>query len=1048
MSQNLSLRTAGGRGNVLVIGLIATIAVLVIIGLILPPISLLSRLGPGGGCKTLTAKNPSLDHPDGLSVALDANAKGTLAIKLASVDPAKLPDDLKAALKTLPKGYIAKGPVFQINACGTRAVPSTVTVAIPEGANPLEPLDLLTYNGKTWEWFGGYLDAANNVITAHVNEVPQNVVVAQAAAIPVGIASDMPASGNVVAEGTELVTVIFVPGLLPAEDGGINGDPAALPKAPEGSTAAQYPSVRNWARPGRFNAGLVSDMLADAKLRDTHVKVLTNLVAKTRYAGVQVDYRGLSQNDRKAFSDLVVKLGDALHQVNKKLAVVVPAPQPNDDDTWDTQGYDWSRIAAAADLVQLELPTDPAAYGSSSAEALVKWATSTVSRYKLYIGLTSLSVDQAGNDISLVSFEQALKPLGNVTGPQGAVTPGSVISVTFSGAPGVTFDNATSAYRYTYNANNQSRVVTLGTGGTLATKLNWALKSRVRGVAIHGLLDAGNDPGVFAAVQQYAAQTLPTGAPLQAAFTIQGNPAATLALTQSQFMLTAPSAPGSYTIGASVAGVQRGQASLTVGGAAVATPATSVTTTTGVTSTTGAAATPAECQLKVSFVSDVSVPDNVKFEKGAAFTKTWRVKNTGACDWPANTQLVFISGRKLGAAQTEFPVGAVKVGETKDISVDMKAPNEDASNLAGLWRLKSGSQTFGSLSVVIISGNPQAATPSQQQPPAAGGAPVAPPSSGPTLYGIHAHWAAKYNDEAGMDKTTSQIADLGLGWTKLQVRWGEEDYYYDCSGNFGYDWNHANQVINSAGAKGLRVLFSVVQSPPCTHPATGDVNVPPDDPNVFAAFVGEMASRYAGRGIAIEIWERENATPNLDATRYAKMLAASYNKIKSIDPGIIVIGGAPAPYVTGGDIEPFTYLQQIKAAGADKYMDCIGLQFNDSNSPPDTGPFKGFVQGYQSTLGKQACITSFGVASEQGVGHVPGIDFFKDVTTQNQADWVTQGMKLARDLGARMIILFNLDYGPLSGLNSNALYSFLALNSGARPVHGAVKGWCAANGCK
>jgi hypothetical protein len=286
-----------------------------------------------------------------------------------------------------------------------------------------------------------------------------------------------------------------------------------------------------------------------------------------------------------------------------------------------------------------------------------------------------------------------------------------------------------------------------------------------------------------------------------------------------------------------------------------------------------------------------------------------------------------------------------------------------------------------------------------------------------------------------MEKTASQIADLGVGWTKFQVRWGSEDVFYDCSGNFGFDWNHTNEVINIAGSKGLRVLFSVVTSPPCTHPGTNDVEAPPDDPNEFAAFVGELASRYAGRGIAIEIWERENATQGLDAARYTQMLAASYNKIKAADPGIIVIGGAPAPYVSGGDTEPLTYLRQMKAAGANKVMDCIGVYFNDSIAPPDSSYFKGLLQGSQAQMGKQACITSFGVASEQNVGHVKGVDLFKHNTEANQADWTTQAMGLARQSGARMIILFNLDYGPLSGLNSNALYSFFALNGGARPVH-------------
>ena len=394
--------------------------------------------------------------------------------------------------------------------------------------------------------------------------------------------------------------------------------------------------------------------------------------------------------------------------------------------------------------------------------------------------------------------------------------------------------------------------------------------------------------------------------------------------------------------------------------------------------------------------------------------------------------------------------GAVKVSETKDISVDMKAPNQDG-NFSGMWRLKGGGKTFAGdpLTVVIISGSPAAAAPppAPAQPPAAAPPAVAPPSSGPTMFGVQAHWGGLWNQEDKMAETTSRVVDLGMGWTKLQVRWGSEDYFYDCSGSFGFDWNHTNQVINAAGAKGVRVLFSVVTSPPCTHPGSADVELAPDDPNVFAAFVGELASRYAGRGIAIEIWERPNATPGLGAGRYTQMLAASYNKIKAADSGIIVIGGAPAPYVAGGDVPAMTYLQQIKAAGADKYMDCVGVYFNDSTAPPD-GTFKGLVQGYQSAMGKQACITSFGVGSEQNVGHVPGIDYFKDNTEANQAEWSTQSMELARQLGARMIILFNLDYGPLSGLNPNALFSFFTPSYFRRPVYSAVKNWCAANGCK
>ena len=132
----------------------------------------------------------------------------------------------------------------------------------------------------------------------------------------------------------------------------------------------------------------------------------------------------------------------------------------------------------------------------------------------------------------------------------------------------------------------------------------------------------------------------------------------------------------------------------------------------------------------------------------------------------------------------------------------MKAPNEDASNLVGLWQLQSGSKALAgepNLSVVILAGNPVAATPLATQCSGllrrlrAGRPCTAFTRTGPRCTMKKTAWT----------RPPTQIADLGLGWTKLQVRWGSEDYYYDCSGNFGFDWNHTNQVINTAGSKGL-----------------------------------------------------------------------------------------------------------------------------------------------------------------------------------------------------------------------------------------------------
>ena len=65
MNQNLSLRTSGGRGGLVVIALVVVIAALVIIGLILPPVALPSRLGLG--FRTVICANPdSRSKPAGM----------------------------------------------------------------------------------------------------------------------------------------------------------------------------------------------------------------------------------------------------------------------------------------------------------------------------------------------------------------------------------------------------------------------------------------------------------------------------------------------------------------------------------------------------------------------------------------------------------------------------------------------------------------------------------------------------------------------------------------------------------------------------------------------------------------------------------------------------------------------------------------------------------------------------------------------------------------------------------------------------------------------
>jgi hypothetical protein len=88
------------------------------------------------------------------------------------------------------------------------------------------------------------------------------------------------------------------------------------------------------------------------------------------------------------------------------------------------------------------------------------------------------------------------------------------------------------------------------------------------------------------------------------------------------------------------------------------------------------------------FVKDVTVADGKMFLPGTEFTKTWRLKNIGACTWTKDYDLIFVSGDGMNAyAAIPFPDTAVP-GETIDLSVKLTAP-DDGGSYKGYWQLRN-----------------------------------------------------------------------------------------------------------------------------------------------------------------------------------------------------------------------------------------------------------------------------------------------------------------------------------------------------------------------
>ena len=114
----------------------------------------------------------------------------------------------------------------------------------------------------------------------------------------------------------------------------------------------------------------------------------------------------------------------------------------------------------------------------------------------------------------------------------------------------------------------------------------------------------------------------------------------------------------------------------------------------------------------LSFVSDVTIPDNTPVTAGQTFTKTWKVKNAGSCAWDAGFKFAFTGGEQMGGTTYTLPA-TVAAGAVTDISVSMTAPNKTGT-LRGNWRMSTASgQFFGDevyVQVVIGGGSGAAPT--------------------------------------------------------------------------------------------------------------------------------------------------------------------------------------------------------------------------------------------------------------------------------------------------------------------------------------------------
>ncbi len=137
---------------------------------------------------------------------------------------------------------------------------------------------------------------------------------------------------------------------------------------------------------------------------------------------------------------------------------------------------------------------------------------------------------------------------------------------------------------------------------------------------------------------------------------------------------------------------------------------------------TGTAATltsglPTTC-YRLVYVQDVTVPDNSNMTPGQAFTKTWRVQNSGSCAIAPGFTFKNIGGDAM-SGQPLTLTQPIPAGATTDLSVNMTAPTGKTGTVQGSWRMADANGSFfgDALTVVIVVGSGSGTSPVPSETP-------------------------------------------------------------------------------------------------------------------------------------------------------------------------------------------------------------------------------------------------------------------------------------------------------------------------------------------
>ncbi len=504
------------RMPVYIAGTIIGLAILIIV-LILPPISVFDRGGGSGN---------------------NSSAPGIADSYTSTV---------RNSMPKLPAGLVAASPLFDLAAPENAQGASSLTVGpLNERQTDARSLGLYTYAENKWQRLSD-VTLVNDGAAARgeVGSLPGNVVVLKKSRSTLQVAGSVPAGATVDERGASALTVVHPLAFLPTADGSIIGERPAVPPASYRVVPAVIAPVPE----------AVDTILRSSDLRSAHVAAIAGTVKEGNFHGILIDYRNVNPSLKEQFTEFAEALAAALHADAKVLTLTLPLPQQNAGEI-DTGAYDWERLGAAADTIEIATELDQELY-FQTAEAALDYVTSKVDRSKLLLSISSLSVERGGDGLRTMPLAEALG-LASVVGikAEGPVTAGAAVPLVAQnlaadeGGSGMAWDDVARAVTFSYPGRGGKRTVWIANQFSAAFRLELAQRFGLGGVAINDVsaVSAADvwspirelaDTGTLSLVRPNGELFQPSWSATQGALTPQTGAAVTW---------TAPSVSGTYEI--------------------------------------------------------------------------------------------------------------------------------------------------------------------------------------------------------------------------------------------------------------------------------------------------------------------------------------------------------------------------------------------------------------------------------------------------------------------------------------------------------------------